>query len=406
MNKSPAMTALPTERAILPLASLLGTKESPPWTTLPTKPPVLAASETFFKGLSARSREARLPLSATFEISPRCNLRCVHCYLGTATGGHCSVGAQAGANGPEMNTAEACSVLDKIAAAGCLSVLMTGGEVMLRRDFPQLYRHARKIGLAVRVFTNGTMITDHILELFRELPPLEVEISLYGSTPEMYQEVTGSERGFQRCREGITRLLAIGVRVKLKTVVMRQTRAGLAEMKAYAESLGVPFRFDTVVMPTLGGNRDPLAFRLSPAEAVAVEREFRPRPMVPMPVATTSPPGGDSLFACGAARMSFMVDGVGEMRPCMLLQGKRYDLLHGTFDEGWRVMEPLCQMKEEEGSPCRGCVDKPVCRKCPALFEMETGNINKPPAWLCELARLRSLALKTAKPTVYEPTTC
>ena len=241
----------------------------------------------------------------------------------------------------------------------------------------------------MRVFTNGTLITDEIVELFRENPPFEVEITLYGSTPDMYRSVTGSERGYDQCLAGINRLLARGGRVKLKTVVMRHTRPGLAQMKAFAESLGVPFRFDTIVVPTLRGNRDPLVFRLPPDAAALAEHEFRNTPPA-APRVANPPLDAEPLFDCGAARMSFMVDSVGHMRPCTLLQGRRYDLLNGTFAEGWSLMAPLCDIKRQSDSPCRGCPDAAVCRKCPALFELETGHMNQPPAWMCALARNRN----------------
>ena len=356
------------------------------------RPPFSPASTTFFERLVARSNAERHPISATFEITPRCNLRCVHCYLGTKAGSHCAVGIQAGKRRPELTTAEACLILDKIAAAGCLWILLTGGEVLLRPDFPRIYRHARQLGMAVRVFTNGTLITGEIVELFREYRPLEVEISLYGSTPEMFRAVTGSKRGYAQSMRGIGLLLASGIRVKLKTVVMRQTQPGLARMKHFAEELGVPFRFDTVILPTRDGGRDPLAFRLPPEEAARIERDFRPAKPAPPPRRAQPQAGEDGLFLCGAARRSFMVDSIGQMRPCTLVQGNRYDLLHGTFEEGWRSMAPLCEIKKEKGAPCPGCPAAAVCRPCPALFEMETGNMHQPPAWLCQLAEHRRQA--------------
>ena len=79
-----------------------------------------------------------------------------------------------------MNTARVLSVIDEITEAGCLSLLITGGEPLLRHDFSEIYRHAKKSGLLVTVFTNGTLITPAVIELFADLPPQIVEISLYG----------------------------------------------------------------------------------------------------------------------------------------------------------------------------------------------------------------------------------
>jgi radical SAM protein with 4Fe4S-binding SPASM domain len=291
-----------------------------------------------------------------------------------------------------LNTAEACSIIDKIAEAGCLFLLITGGEPLLRPDFGHIYRQARECGLAVRVFTNGTRVKDDVVQLFREYPPLEVEITLYGSTPEMYQEVTGSENGYSQCLAGIHRLLNAGVRLKLKTVLMRQNQAGLPAMKALADRLGVPFRFDTVVVPTRDGDHGPLACRLPPEAAVVAETQFPTRTSaqssdpIPQPL---SPLARENLFLCGAARTSFAVDPSGKMTPCLLMRGIEYDLLHGTLEEGWRRMEAVCQMKVGANFPCRTCPHAAFCLRCPPILERETGNMAQPPRWLCDLARRR-----------------
>ncbi|MEI7731595.1 MAG: radical SAM protein [Verrucomicrobiota bacterium] len=341
-----------------------------------------AASAAFFESLKARAHKERLPLSASFEVTTRCNLRCCHCYLGDPEGAHQR----------ELNLAEACAVVDKIAGAGCLFLLFTGGEPLLQPDFAKIYRHAKECGLAVRVFTNGTLVEAEMVQLFQAYPPLEVEISLYGATPEMYQQVTGSERNYARCLAGIQRLLDGGVRVKLKTVLMRQNHAGLADMKALADRLGVPFRFDTAIFPTRAGDQRPLDCRLSPAAAAAAENEFRAR-SASSPDAPRQPqiPSTDlrNLLVCGAGRTTFAVDSTGNMTPCLLMRGPKYDLLRGTFAEGWRQMEPVCQIKVATDSPCQTCPDVAYCHGCAPIFEMETGNMAQPPAWLCDLARQR-----------------
>jgi len=46
---------------------------------------------------------------------------------------------------------------------------LTGGEPLLRKDFGELYSHAKKNGMLVTVFSNGTLITDDIVSLFADL---------------------------------------------------------------------------------------------------------------------------------------------------------------------------------------------------------------------------------------------
>ncbi|MFH1141859.1 MAG: radical SAM protein, partial [Chloroflexota bacterium] len=70
--------------------------------------------------------DSRLPLQGALEITARCNLRCVHCYVA-----HCSVDPDK----KEFSYQEYRHLLDQITEAGCLQLLMTGGEPLMRKDF-------------------------------------------------------------------------------------------------------------------------------------------------------------------------------------------------------------------------------------------------------------------------------
>jgi MoaA/NifB/PqqE/SkfB family radical SAM enzyme len=82
--------------------------------------------------LQRATNGARVPLNGSFELTFRCNLRCIHCYIPDYSG--------AG----ELSTGEVKRILSEAADEGCLWMLLTGGEVLSRRDFPEIYLHARR----------------------------------------------------------------------------------------------------------------------------------------------------------------------------------------------------------------------------------------------------------------------
>lgn len=149
---------------------------------------------------NAAVREGKIA-HATFELTPMCTLRCKMCYVRLDR-------QQANAIGP-MRTAEAwIQMARQFRDAGGLTMLLTGGEAMMRPDFAEIYEEISKMGLFVTVFTNGTTITDEIVSLFKRRPPAMVGLTLYGASEETYRRVTGVE-GFRRAMEGLDRLLAI-----------------------------------------------------------------------------------------------------------------------------------------------------------------------------------------------------
>ena len=94
---------------------------------------------------------------------------------------------------------------------------------------------------------------------------------MYGFTEATYERVTGVAGWYRRFRDGIDRLLARGLPLKLKTMAMTLTVDELDDMRAFADELGVSFRFDPLLTACLDGDMAPTSLRLSPEEAVALD---------------------------------------------------------------------------------------------------------------------------------------
>ncbi|HYV18138.1 MAG TPA: radical SAM protein [Verrucomicrobiae bacterium] len=329
----------------------------------------------------------RVPLNGSLELTFRCNLRCVHCYIPDFSGTG------------EMTTAEIRRILDETADAGCLWMLLTGGEVLSRADFPEIYRHAKGRGMLLTIFTNGTLLNDRIADLFAEYPPLGVEITLYGMSDETYERTTGMPGRFRRVREAVERLAARRVKLTLKTVAMQGLVEELPAMRAWADSLGLPFRYDGTIHGRLDGSMQPVAARATPSEIVGLdaadpERRAHWQRFYDQFVRTT--PKTDRLLSCGAGLQSFHVDPRGWLWSCEALPLDGYDLRHGSFLEGWNGI--VGKVRERRAAPdnvCVRCELKSLCDRCPATAILETGS---PDGWIphfCELTHRRAALLES-----------
>jgi len=87
----------------------------------------------------------------SWNITRKCNLRCVHCYIDAG---------EAEAN--ELTTKEALDVVDQMAEVGVPLILFTGGEPLVRRDFFEIAQYARDRGIKLVLSTNGTLITPEV----------------------------------------------------------------------------------------------------------------------------------------------------------------------------------------------------------------------------------------------------
>ena len=116
--------------------------------------PITSYSE-FSKRLHDKVSIQRIPIAGSLEVTTRCNLHCAHCYINLPIDDR-QVCKQ------ELSTKKWYSILDQIVDEGCLWLLITGGEPFIRPDFLDMYTYAKKKGLLVTVFTNGTTITPYI----------------------------------------------------------------------------------------------------------------------------------------------------------------------------------------------------------------------------------------------------
>ena len=73
---------------------------------------------------------------------------------------------------------------------GCLLITLTGGEVFLRKDFIEIYKYIKLKGMLVTIFTNISLLTDDIINIFKLYPPIKISISLYGTNNTEYDEFT------------------------------------------------------------------------------------------------------------------------------------------------------------------------------------------------------------------------
>lgn len=338
------------------------------------------------KRIFNRASAERIPTSGLFELTWRCNMHCVHCYCNLPLNDRNAIKN-------ELNTKEIFNIFDQIAEAGCLWLLITGGEPLVRKDFLEIYTYAKKKGFLISLFTNGTLITPEIADYLEEWPPYEIEITLYGATRDTHEQVTGIPGSFKRCVRGIDLLLDRKIPLGLKTMAMTLNSHELQRMRKFAEKLGLNFRFDPEINPRLDGSKTPCNLRLSPQEVIKLDladkkrvkewREFYERAL--------SPIKSDCLFNCGAGITVFNIDPFGKMSVCGMVNFKNYDLRQGSFKEGWEQALPeILALKAKGNYRCGECELLSLCGQCPGWAWLENGNPEEPVEYLCQVAHLRA----------------
>ena len=340
--------------------------------------------EKFSGKLHKEAAKKRLSVNGSLAFTYRCNLACSHCY-GVVEPGK-----------KELSTHEVFLVLDEMADAGCLWLLLTGGEPLLREDFLDIYFYAKRKGFIVTLFTNGTLLTKEIADTLKSYPPFVVEVTLYGATRQVYERVTGVVGSFDKCVSGIDLLLNRGISLKLKATLTTVNKEELVDIEAFAKKkTNTVFRYDPVLSPKLNGDRKPSAVRISPQDVIALEiaNKKRSKEWSKLFQKFGMPGELKKIFNCEAGRTFFHIDPYGQMRMCEMVRQPAYDILKIGFKKIWDgyFLKELA-LPVESAHPCKNCRSFIFCDICPGWAQLETGRVQDKVENLCSIAELRAEA--------------
>ena len=141
------------------------------------------------------------------EITKKCNLRCIHCYLSAGN-----------AHNSELTLDEIKELLQSTKDLGGVSVAIGGGEPLMREDCIEIIKYGVSLGLLISLGTNGTLIDKNVAYVLSKLP-IKIQISLDGATKETHDRIRG-QGSFDLTLKGIDNLIYEG---KAKDIVIAFT---------------------------------------------------------------------------------------------------------------------------------------------------------------------------------------
>ncbi|MGB6431802.1 MAG: radical SAM protein [Candidatus Acidiferrales bacterium] len=336
---------------------------------------------TLLQEMSAKALQLQIPLSVQLDLTYRCNEQCVHCYLDHEDHG-------------EMTTTEIKKLLDELARAGVLFLTMSGGEILLRKDFFEILEHARALLFCVKLKTNAVLIRERQAERIRSLAVQSVQISIYSHRPEVHDSITKVPGSLKRSLEAIRLLKAHGLKVTIADVLMLQNVQDYPGVRALAAELGVVFTIDPTITPKMDGDRSILNLNVDPT---ALRKVFQDESLVGSVDEFCGPPkepDEDDLsgLPCSAGHTACYVSPYGDVFPCVQFPLPSGNVRHNSFLEIWRHSEQLKEVRRitlRELPSCSQCVHGVSCTRCPGLAYME-GNMRGPSSQDCEKSFVRT----------------
>lgn len=341
--------------------------------------------------------EGTIPLSMVLELTRRCHLHCTHCYLNETQEPN-TPSKLDGMRRRELSADEWGRVFEELADAGCMYLVLTGGEVFLRPDLFAIIARARALTFNVRLFTTAMHVGEAEARRCAELGVERVEISLYGG-PRTHAKVTLSEAAFGRSMRGARLLRDAGIAVTLKAPLMTINNEEYGEVIRLAEGIGARFKFDPTITPRNDGAKDVLKLRLPADRLDEIYADPRLLSAENVEVADAFDAAMED-YLCSAGRNAGAMDPYGNVYPCLQWLVKAGNVREKSFREIWwgsPELKGIRSMKALPKAASGSCEDGGYCNNCPGLSALENGDPMKPSQILYDVDRARSKAAETLR---------
>jgi mycofactocin radical SAM maturase len=313
------------------------------------------------------------PVNITWEITHRCNLRCIHCLSDSST-----------ASQNELSLDECKAITDQLAALKVFEINFGGGEPLLKDYFLDLLRYIHTRDIVTCISTNGTVLTEEAVDLFTDNPLVNVQVSLDGATPEINDKIRGKST-FHKILKSIGMLAGKNIPLSINTVVTSVNYMQLSQLKELAVSYGARLRVSRF-RPSGRARESWDALRLNPDQLKELSAWLSSEPDILT---------GDSFFSisqdgrrqlgldmCGACKMTCCIDPCGNVFPCAFMQDAPFcggNLREKSFKDIWDYAPEFQRFRQLEPESCRKCSRFEKCRGgCPAVAYFLTKDLNTP----------------------------
>ncbi|MDW7759912.1 MAG: radical SAM protein [Acidobacteriota bacterium] len=347
--------------------------------------------------LVLQNKIPRLPLDGSLDLTYRCNNSCRHCWL--------RLPPDAPEGREELALDEILRIVDEARRMGCQAWFISGGEPLLRPDFPEIFDSITRKSLSYSLNTNGTLITPEIARLLTRNG--RKMIALYGATADVHDHVTRNPGSFEATLRGMAYLKEADADFIVQIVPMRANHHQTAGMVNLAHSLSPQYRVGASWLwmsacRSASHSHEIVGQRLDAADVIKIDvpnpaAEWRPDPdgdkNAPEPCSCSTVGKDDRLFAaCIDSRRKFHIDPYGKMSFCCFIKDPdmRADLRRDSFARIWDKFIPSMAEKVRGGREylenCGSCDLRRDCRWCAAYAYLEHGRFSAKIDYLCEIA--------------------
>lgn len=181
------------------------------------------------------------PKWIAWEITRRCNLKCVHCRSSSEM--------EAGEH-PDFSFEQAKSILDDISSYANPVMVLSGGEPLLREDVFDIAKYGGSKGLRMCLATNGTLVNQDICDKIKDADIKMVSLSLDGAKAETHDDFRNQEGAFDGTMNAIRLFNENNIPFLVNSSFTVRNREEIPEIYKLVKTLGATAWYMFMIVPT------------------------------------------------------------------------------------------------------------------------------------------------------------
>lgn len=309
-----------------------------------------------------------------FELTSRCNERCIHCYIPNDKKN----------TGFDLSFARFKHILDQFVEMSGIHVTLSGGEALMNKDIIKMLHYCREKDLQISLLTNLISLTDEHVKVLKEVNVSLVQVSLYSMIPEVHDTITTIKGSFKRTKESIEKLHAADVPVQISCPVMKANKDGYDKVMQYAQSLKMKSNTDYIMMAQADLDTTNLANRLSIDETEKVikdimdyDKDYKEDTLAHEPISSIPLEEFAEMPLCGAGVNDLCVTVNGDVYPCAGWQAYVVgNVFRQSLRDIWENSQELAQVRKvrhKDFPQCMTCEARDYCAMCLVRNYNESG---------------------------------
>ena len=309
-----------------------------------------------------------------FELTSRCNERCIHCYI---PNGKKNAGI-------DMSFEKFRYVLNQYADMGGLHVTLSGGEALMNKDIVKILRYCREKDMQISLLTNLISLKDEHIPVLKEVNVSLIQVSLYSMDARLHDMITTVKGSFEKTKAAIEKLYAADVPVQISCPVMKANKDGYDEVMKYAQSLRMKSQTDYIMMAQADLDTANLANRLDLEETEKVIRDiieydadYKETTLEQEPLSSIPLEEFKEMPLCGAGVNDLCVTVNGDVYPCAGWQDYVVgNVFKQPLKEIWENSPKLAEVRkvrQKDFPKCLTCEARDYCNMCLVRNYNESG---------------------------------